>query len=194
MGILVAKRRIVPIEQRKELAIRAIERRQKLQYFVSSSARGYLASEDQRDGQFSDKPELWARINSTAVDSHETIIEPKGIDAERFRANPILLWQHGMDQRGNLPIGVVPELIVSEDAVDARVEFDVADEFSANVLRMYRSRVLRGFSVGFIPLAHEVRRIGFAGEEKRDTLIFTGWELVELSCVAVPSNPEALAA
>lgn len=195
MNIVVPRRRIVPVQQLEALATRAIKERTKLRYFAPGEVRALgMKAEQQRDGEPVDSYGLIARINSAEVDRHDTVVLPEGIDAAAFVKNPVVLWEHGQSARGNLPVASVTELQQSEDAIDAHMTFDGQDDFAVELLKKYRRGFLRGFSVGFIPHAHEVRKIGFAGEEKRDTLVFTDWELVELSCVAVPSNPEALAA
>ena len=144
--------------------------------------------------------ELYARINSLAIDRHDTIVDPAGVRLDDFVRNPVLLWQHGIDARGNLPIGTVPELEPGDSAIDALIRFDLADPFSANVHRMFNAGIMKGFSIGFIARASTIDEVETTGVNKDGTLVqgvfevlrYTDWELVELSCVAVPSNPDAL--
>lgn len=145
--------------------------------------------------------EVYARINSLAIDRHDTIVDPLGCRVDSFTKNPILLWAHGCDARGSLPIGTVPELDMGSDYIDALMRFDVEDEFSANLYRLYNNSILKGTSIGFVARAATVDEIETMGQGPDgqpvqgvfEVLRYTDWDLVELSCVSVPSNPDALA-
>jgi phage head maturation protease len=68
--------------------------------------------------------------------------------------------------------------------------------FSADIFKLFQSRVLSAFSIGFMPTE------GGPPEEKeilenptwaKAQWVIRKWELFEYSAVAVPANPEALA-
>ena len=124
-------------------------------------------------------------ISTRARDRHGDILEPAGVDTTAFRRNPVVLWAHRYDA---LPIGRAPRVQADESAVTAEVVFD-SRPFAQEVLRLYREGFLAGWSVGFLPREWEV----INNEDGR----FGGyhvarWELVELSAVPVPANPDAL--
>ncbi len=138
-----------------------------------------------------EKDAIEAVINTNDVDRFETVVEPKGADLTNFRDNPILLWAHGNDfSIGSWPVGTVAELDVTEKEIIARIVFDTEGELGAELDRLYRAKILRGFSIGFIPKAFVSEQPESDGPE---IIRFTEWELVELSAVAVPANPSALA-
>jgi phage head maturation protease len=93
-----------------------------------------------------------------------------------------MLAQHNPEQ----PIGVWPQIEVKNGRLEALGEFapegvsELADEYCA----LAKAGVINAVSVGFIPLAREpIREGGWR---------FMQWELVELSLVSVPANPNAL--
>jgi len=124
-------------------------------------------------------------ISTPARDRHGDILEPAGLDAAAFRRNPVVLWAHRYD---DLPIGKAVNIGAADGAVTAEVVFD-RRPFAREVLRLYREGFLAGWSVGFLPREWEALQDEegrFAGYH------VTRWELLELSAVPVPANPEAL--
>jgi HK97 family phage prohead protease len=110
------------------------------------------------------------------------ILEPGGCQLDDFRRNPIMLAQHDSNQ----PIGSWPSIQVNGGRLEALGEFapegvsTVADEYC----RLAKAGILRAVSVGFLPISYEPLRGG--------GLRFTKWDLVGLSLVSVPANPNAL--
>jgi phage head maturation protease len=92
-----------------------------------------------------------------------------------------MLAQHDPEQ----PIGRWPMIEVKNGRLEALGEFapegvsELADEYCA----LTKSGVIKAVSVGFIPISYEPLRAG-----RR----YTKWELLELSLVSVPANPNAL--
>jgi HK97 family phage prohead protease len=124
------------------------------------------------------------------VDRYGDIVSLDGWDLANFRRNPIFLWMHSQYQ----PIGKVKKIGVEGDKLLATVKFfDKGDSKTADDLwQLVKKRQLRAVSVGFTvksdadlePIRDENERI-------------TGWrflkqELLELSLVSVPANPNAL--
>ena len=109
------------------------------------------------------------------------ILVAAGCELERFRRNPICLAQHDSNQ----PIGKCSSISIEGDKVLATIQFPPVgtNENSDLYCRLMKSGVLSAVSVGFIPLRQEPIQSGWK---------FTSWELLELSCVSVPANPNAL--
>jgi len=105
----------------------------------------------------------------------------EGWDVRHFRRNPVLLWAH--DSRG-LPIGRVTEIGVRNGELIAEVEAppEGAYEFADTVWRFIKRGLLNAVSVGFRPT-----------EVSKDGSTITKAELLELSVVPVPADPNALA-
>jgi HK97 family phage prohead protease len=120
-----------------------------------------------------------------ARDRHGDILEPGGAQIAAYLRNPVVLWAH--DYRA-LPIGRVTSLIRDGRALKAEILF-AATDFAREAHELYAQGFLRGWSVGFLPLEWRViedEEGRFAGYHVRS------WELIELSAVPVPANPEAL--
>lgn len=138
-------------------------------------------------GDSSSSTPIEAVINTADVDRYQTIVDPAGAELEEYAENPVLLWQHGLDSNiGNWPVGKVSKLNKGAEIVAALL-FD-SSPLGQELDRLYREKMLRGFSIGFIPKAYVVEMIA-----EQEILRYTKWTLVELSCVAVPANPKALA-
>ena len=130
-------------------------------------------------------------IASTATaDRYGDTIDQKGWNTAAFEANPVLLWAHS---QSTPPVGKVGKLDKSGDLVAQAVEFtsDEQHPFGAQVGRMVAAGFLNAVSVGFLPKKWEERR-----DEKGAFLgyHFTEMELLEISVVPVPANPQALLA
>jgi len=104
------------------------------------------------------------------------VINPNGWELERFKQNPVILWSHNPSL---LPIGKAKDVFVQDNQLRVDVEF--ADhEFAKEVEKLVGEGFINTTSVGFMPL--EV-------DEKTKTM--SKQELLELSFVNVPSNPDA---
>jgi len=126
-------------------------------------------------------------MSTGSVDREGDRIDPDGWDVSAYMRNPVVLWAH--DYR-RLPIGRAHEVYPDGDAVKALIEFAPADldPFADSVRRYYEAGFLKAVSVGFLP-----RKWEFAEEDGRTRGInFHEQELLEISAVPVPANPEAL--
>lgn len=130
------------------------------------------------------------RMTTPSVDRMGDVIVPSGVQLRWFKKNPVVLFAHKYDMP---PVGVVDTdtISVSDKWIDAEVIFDEGVAGS-EVARMYMSQppLMRAWSVGFIPLKWDL--IEDADEKRVTGYRVTKWELLELSAVPVPANPEAL--
>lgn len=128
--------------------------------------------------------------STAAADRYGDVIEQAGWDLAAFKANPVLLWAHKYDQP---PVGRCPGMVVENgNLVSGGVEFTPAsaNAFGAQVEELVRGGFLNTVSVGFLPKKWEYR----ADPDGNILGIrFLEQELLELSVVPVPANPEALA-
>ena len=121
------------------------------------------------------------------IDSHDSIVRSNW-DLTRYTKNPVLIWMHG--RMNDLPaVGNVENLQkVGSTKHEGNAVFDDTTEFDRAVASKYEKGVLKGFSIGFYPRTVQWERID--GEE---VVVLDDIEILEISCVNVPSNPEALA-
>jgi HK97 family phage prohead protease len=134
-------------------------------------------------------------VSSTeGVDRYGDIIRVKGWDTAAYMKNPVFLWGH---QSSQPPIGKTISLKKETGARPAliqTVQFATKDEypFADTVFNLYKGGYMKAVSVGFKPL--EAPKL----IKDTDTGEFTGYEftkqeLLELSAVPIPANPEAVA-
>jgi len=142
------------------------------------------------------------------VDRERDLVLPQGLDATNFMSNPVMLDSHNYYGKS---IGKVLDI----RATDHEVEFDFvfADTEDGRLLAyLYDHGFQNAFSVGFIAKSFidvpadsaDVLSIKVGGEDGREVQInlsdfpeppkrvITGWELLEISAVAVPALPQAL--
>jgi hypothetical protein len=125
--------------------------------------------------------EIRVVANSGKSDRVKDVLVGKGCVLENYRANPIVLADHDPSK----PVGnFAPEII--GEAVEGLLTFAPegisakADEYCG----LYKAGVLRTVSVGFNALDCEpIEKGGY---------LYRKWELLELSCVAVPCDPGAV--
>lgn len=113
--------------------------------------------------------------STEGVDRDGETIMVSGWDFKNFEKNPVLLWGHDYS---SLPIGAVTEIRTEGKSVIARGVF-AKSERAQEVRALYDDGFIKPVSVGFIP--HE-----------RNGAVITKAELLELSFVSVPANPDAL--
>jgi len=126
---------------------------------------------------------LTVAVGSTAViDRAGEVIKQDGWDLRNFENNSPLLWAHNVREQ-RPPIGKVEKVWFEGEGNDMVMKFsprfDMEDEFAKLIYSKYQRGFLNAFSVGFIPI-----------EQEGNT--YTKAELIEISAVPVPANPEAL--
>lgn len=102
-----------------------------------------------------------------------------GARLDRWKANPVVMWAH---RYLDLPIGRGAGIEVAGRQLLIDVEFDGGDPFAAQVERKVRAGILSAASVGFEPDPSQTDEDGTV----------RSWELLEMSVVPVPMDPEAL--
>lgn len=111
------------------------------------------------------------------------MIDAAGWQLDNFRKNPVFLWAHNYSEP---PIGKVTHIAVEDDNLIADVVFDQEDEKARNIERKYRAGMLSAVSVGF-------NIIDYTPSQGQDAPRANKTELLELSGVPVPADPNALA-
>lgn len=128
--------------------------------------------------------------STAAIDRYGEIIDQESWDLKHYKKNPVILWAHNLTfGEDRPPIGRAAKVKVEDGSLMFDIQFDMADPFAADIFRKYKEGFLNAFSVGFIP--HRVERVD---DEKQPNLraVLKDNELLELSAVPVPANPEAL--
>lgn len=133
-------------------------------------------------------------ITTNTPDRDSEIVLPEGMELDDYILNPVVLYGH---EQNNL-VGKCLWIKKIENGLIAKSHYTVKPDWfegawlSDFVWAMVEADVLRGKSVGFLPL--EARELTPEEEELYPSVhrIITRSHLIEYSCVAVPSNPKAL--
>jgi hypothetical protein len=132
-------------------------------------------------------------ISTADIDRDGEVLLPKGMSTKHYEeSGKPVFWGHKYDEPKDV-IGQCQWLKIGNDAkaVVAKTAFRNT-EFADEVYQLYsedltgQGPILRGFSVGFIPLEWETGKK--EGDPRRT---YTKWELLEFSCVSIPCNPMA---
>jgi HK97 family phage prohead protease len=133
-------------------------------------------------------------IASTAdMDRDGEIIDVNGWDLKNFKKNPVIMYAHDYS---TLPIGKATKIGVRDGKLMNVVEFppEGTYEFADTVQRLVDTGYLKTQSVGFIPKKWEDTELNDDEEKNpnKPRRTYTKQELLEISIVPVPSNPNAL--
>jgi len=133
---------------------------------------------------FSGERKMSFVVSTAGVDRDNDTIDPKGWDIENFKKNPVIVWAHDYSQ---LPVAKAIKLESTEKGLSAEIEFPPIGtyKFADTVHDMLKAGFLSATSVGFKPTK-------WNENSERKGFDFSGQELLEISIVPVPSNPEAL--
>jgi hypothetical protein len=137
-------------------------------------------------GSFDDENRCFTAIGSTpVVDRQGDVVEQDGWDLENFKNNPVIPWAHDYYQP---PIARATSVGVSDGVLQFVCQFPPEGlyPFADTIWNLYRNQFMFAFSVGFIP---EEPEEGYSW----DGNTFAKCELLEISAVVVPANPQALA-
>jgi HK97 family phage prohead protease len=132
-------------------------------------------------------------------DSAGTVLNPKGWDLRRFNKNGIIGYQHkvyGSWEGTDNPDNVIGkgQAYIKEDRLMVDVEFEPA-EINPLAEKIYQKLLfgsLNAVSVGFVPVGKGAWGEGqeaLTGENP--TYYYAGQELLEVSVVNIPANPNA---
>lgn len=132
-----------------------------------------------------------AVIASTQVlDRQGDVINQDGWDLSNYKKNAVVLWGHNVKEE-RPPIGKAIKVWIEGEGKKAKLmfktQFDMADKFASEIYRKVKDGFINMVSVGFLPLEWEPldKNEAFGGNR------FLKQELLEISFVPVPANPQA---
>jgi hypothetical protein len=106
-------------------------------------------------------------------------LDMTGGSYDNYLRNPVFLWAHDYGGR-TLPIGKTKKLAPSKGKLRAWVEFDKSDPFAVEVERKFDEGFLSAVSVGWMDLERDAQGV------------IVKWDLLDISAVPVPGDPDAL--
>jgi HK97 family phage prohead protease len=127
------------------------------------------------------KGEFVFTASTAKSDRENDIIQPDGWVLEHFKDGGPLLWGH---DQSKLPIGRILWVKVDDGRLVGKAKFNGQTQLSTDVEKLVRSGDLAALSVGFRPVDMKMNNEGGR--------TFTKQELLEISVVNVPANPDAI--
>ena len=120
-----------------------------------------------------------------ALDGH--IVRTAGLDTESFMRNPVIPFCHQTDAP---PVGRMISITRAGTVLRGTMEFADAETypFADTIYRLVKGRFLNATSIGWAPIEWERMN----DRKNLNGLIFTKSQLLEVSIVPVPANPDAL--
>jgi HK97 family phage prohead protease len=140
-----------------------------------------------------------AVVSTHDPDRYEEIVDPRAYKKwlKTFMQNPVLMPGHQYTRADGKPaqIGTWLNLSVEEGGLVGTAWFD-EDETSDAWWRKYSNpdpkKRAKGFSVGFLAHAWEMRDFDMKEGPRKRLRVFTEVELLEISAVPIPANRAAL--
>lgn len=130
-------------------------------------------------------------FSSEIEDRHGEIVVQDGWDLENYMRNAVVLFGHN---HWDLPVGKMVKLGI--ETVDGKkylsgtIKFAVEEyDFAKTLFNLYAGGFMKAFSVGFRNLDNSIE---YDEETNESTIYLTRNELLEVSCVPIPANAEAL--
>lgn len=117
--------------------------------------------------------------STEAVDRDGEVIKQTGWDLTNFLKNPVLMLMHNYQE---FPVGRVEKIGVEGGKLTFEAVFTEATQKAIEAYALVKEGILSAFSVGFIPREYD----------PSDNNMITKAELLEISLVPVPANPEAV--
>jgi len=168
---------------------------------LARSGRGNLKLPLSAKGQREEDGRLRVIMTTDSVDRHGDILDPGGADLRAFRKSPRVQWAHDYTKP---PIARAEDVAREDNSLTCHIAWwQSADadtghsRFVREVREMYEHNppFLNTWSIGFMPLEWAERtETDVNGNETFAGYHITRWELLELSAVPVPANPDAVSA
>lgn len=128
-------------------------------------------------------------------DSYGTVLMPDGWVLDRFNGNPVIGYQHGLHYTSD-PDSVIGKgrAWIEDGKLMVEIEFE-PEGMNARADKIWKKLefgTLNAVSVGFIPIEGRWGVGEEAPGKPNETYYYTKMELLEVSVVNIPANPNAL--
>lgn len=115
-----------------------------------------------------------------SIDRHGDRINPAGWDLENFKKNPVIMLNHNYQQ---FPIGKAINVRRSKNSLLFDIQFSKTLPLAREAFNLIKEGIMKAWSVGFLVLEWAKSGSEFTIDKM---------ELLELSLVGLPANPNAL--
>ena len=130
--------------------------------------------------ELNNKGEFVFTASSERMDREGDVIKSDGWVLDNFKDGGVLLWGHDQNK---LPVGRVLWVKQDDGNLLGKARFNRQTQLSKDVEKLVRIGDLTGISVGFRALE---------SEKTPEGIMFNKQELLEVSVVNVPANPDAV--
>lgn len=159
-------------------------------HYLTFTTRGMAADDEKKP-----KARTLVVASTATPDRYQDVVDQATWRLDRYRSNPVVPWGHDYYLP---PVGRAVRVAVEGEALIAEIEWDTseANALGRLVAEQFASGFLSAVSVGFRP----GRSVARGALEKSDPRfgergkVYFDCELLEISAVSMPVNPEALAA
>ena len=134
-------------------------------------------------------------LSDSLINDYGFRVLTSGIDLERFKSNPVMLWMH--KREGNfsftqapLPIGKWENIRVEEDKLMGDPVFDEADDFAVKIKQKFDKGIINAASIGISIIESTNDPKSLLPGQSRPTISKS--EVVEASLVDIPANKRAV--
>jgi len=145
--------------------------------------------------RFNDAGELEAVASTGSLDRDSEIIKPEAWRASlpTYRSNAVILatHMHRLSTGDSPVIGSASFIDVQGSELVFRMKF-AGTELGRQYEQLYREGHMKAFSVGFWPVNGEWQDLDRGKAGRKRVWVHTEVNLLEISAVPVPANPEAL--
>ena len=138
-----------------------------------------------------DSPRKTFVLSDESVNSFGFRVLTAGIDLERFKNNPIMLWNHTRSHDGKqdniLPIGRWENLRIEDGKLLGDTCFDMDDDFAVKIANKVNNGFIKTCSIGIDPI--ELNNEFVEGQTRKTVAKCL---LVECSIADIPSNANSV--
>ncbi len=134
-----------------------------------------------------EKGKLTFVLSDESVNSHGTWVKTSGINLDRFKKNPVMLWSH---DSAFPPIGKWENIRFEGDKLLADAVFDEDDALAQAFKRKVESGLLKACSIGFYAKKFSSDVADIKPGQRFETIVEA--ELIECSLCSVGSNENAM--
>jgi len=138
-------------------------------------------------------------LTTPAIDRQGEVLDPEGGMYEAYAANPVVFFDHRLNNSYPLPIALAQEapgaplaVFPSADNVIAKHYFIQNDPMSMQLFRLIDDKILRGISVGFNGVEGYKEPIGIRPDGRGKAFRYHRWIDLEHSHTPLGVNGEAL--
>lgn len=121
-------------------------------------------------------------------DRDEEVIKASGWKLKNYKKNPVVLVNH---QYHELPVAKTKNVWVENKKLLFDIEFPDSDvnPQGDTLYKLYKNGYMNSTSVGFLP---DFDKIKYGEKKGEPRATYNGQELLEISLVSVPANPQAI--